>query len=54
MVHVEGFHAKSKYHQDFDYKVAIELRYFNSFAENTLYDKVMELINFEYELNESD
>ena len=54
MVHVEGFHAKSKYHQDFDYKVAIELRYFYSFAENTLYDKVMELINFEYELNESD
>ena len=27
MVHVEGFHAKSKYYRDFGYKVAVELRY---------------------------
>ena len=28
MVHVEGFPAKSKYYRDFDYKVAVELKYF--------------------------
>ena len=56
MIHVEGFHTKSKYSQDFDNKIsgpALQ-KYLTSFTENTLSHKVRYFFYLEHKVNESD